>query len=155
MKFPTENSEMAVKIVKEILSDFWNTPYGKMLRNDQSDTDNWYMAKFIDGDRYLIHDKDEEAAKRKALNLYRRKINACKSFISQNFTKVIDSKMKKVERTFIADSLSKIKKQSPGKTEKLIKPKEIQVSVVYKKYNEVKGRVEKEKTILDKIPLKL
>lgn len=155
MKFPTENFEMAKKIVKEILSDFWNTPYGKMLKNDQIDTDKWYMAKFIDGDRYLIHDKDEEAAKRKALSLYRLKINSCKRFISQNFTKVIDSKMEKAGHTFIADSLGKIKEPAPDKPEKFIKLEEIRVSAVYKEYNEVKRKIEKTEIILDKIPLKL
>ena len=154
MKFPTENFEMAKKIVKEILSDFWNTPYGKMLRDDQSDTDNWYMAKFIDGDRYLIHDKDDVAAKQKALSLYRLKMNSCKRFISQNFTKVIDSKMEKVGRTFIADSLGKIKEPAPDKPEKFIKPEEIRVSAVYKEYNEVKRKTEKTEIILDKIPLR-
>lgn len=155
MKFPTENFEMAKKIVKEILSDFWNTPYGKMLRDDQSDMDNWYMAKFIDGDRYLIHDKDDVAAKQKALSLYRLKMNSCKRFISQNFTKVIDSKMEKVGRIFIADSLGKIKEPAPDKPEKFIKPEEIRVSAVYKEYNEVKRKIEKTEIILDKIPLKL
>lgn len=154
MKFPTENFEMAKKIVKDILSDFWNTPYGKMLRDDQNDTDTWYVATFADGDRYIIHDKDETSAKQKAVSLYRVKMNACKHFISQSYTKVLDSKMEKVGRIFMADSLRKVKETAPGKPEKLIKPEEILVSAIYKEYNEVKRRVEKTEIILDKIPLR-
>lgn len=154
MKFPTENFEMAEKIVKDILSDFWNTPYGKMIRDEQDETDNWYMAQFIDGDRYLIHGKNETAVKQMALNLYRIKMNACKRFISKKYGKVIDAKMERVGHIFIADNIRKIKDSTSNKPEKLIRPKEILVNVVYKEYNEVKRKTEKTEVIMDKIPLK-
>lgn len=150
MKFPTENFEMARKIVKDILSDFWNTPYGKMIRDDKDDTDNWYKARFADGDCYIIHGKNSEEIKRIALNLYLYKMKKCMRFIDSRYDNVLNAKREKVAHIFLADSLSKVKDTPPDKPDKIIDLKNIMVEAVYKEYNEVKRKVEKTETVLEK-----
>lgn len=150
MRFPAENFEMARKIVDDILSDFWNTPYGKMIRDDKDDTDNWYKARFADGDCYIVHGKNLEEMKQIALNLYLYKMKRCMRFIDSKYNKVLDAKREKVARIFLADSLSKVKDTAPDKPDKIIDLKNIMVEAVYKEYNEVKRREETRQTVLEK-----
>ena len=150
MRFPAENFEMARKIVDDILSDFWNTPYGKMIRDDKDDTDNWYKARFADGDCYIVHGKNLEEMKQIALNLYLYKMKRCMRFIDSKYYKVLDAKREKVARIFLADSLSKVKDTAPDKPDKIIDLKNIMVEAVYKEYNEVKRREETRQTVLGK-----
>jgi hypothetical protein len=154
MRFPTENFEMARKIVDDILSDFWNTSYGKMIRDDKDDTDNWYKARFADGDCYIVHGKNLEEMKQVALHLYLYKMKKCMRFIDSKYDKVLDAKREKVARIFLADSLSKVKDTAPDKPDKIIDLNNIMVEAVYKEYNEVKRRVEKTETVLEKSSFK-
>lgn len=134
MNFPAENSNMAKNILKDILSGFWETDYGKMLKANKESNGKWCIAKFEDGDRYIIHDSDN--AKTIALFLYTYKMNICERYIKQNYSKILEEKKKKVGTLFSASSLSK--------TKNIPDIDNIIISGIYEKYDEEKKNTIKE-----------
>ena len=75
-------------------------------------------------------------------------------FIDSKYDNVLNAKREKVARIFLADSLSKVKDTAPDKPDKIIDLNNIMVEAVYKEYNEVKRRVEKTETVLEKSSFK-
>lgn len=123
MHTPADNSNNAEKIISEIFRNFKTSSYGKQLLDQSYEDDTWYKVSFLDGDSYVIHDKDKETAVRKVLEFYRLKIKVCKDKYADKgkYINIITKRYEKVVDDFGAKNVKEVKVDD-------LNPKEININ---------------------------
>ena len=146
MHIPAENRNSAENIITKIFRDeFKNSPYGKQFMSETYEGENWYRVSFLDGDKYIIHDRNKDEAKKKVLHFYKRKVDVAAKLTDEIYRKEIYKKRDEVLTSFSDSNITLVKEDDLKP--KVIDMKKINVISAIRDYDEVKERETKSEYI--------